>query len=163
MRPHLPRVQKRAGGGISSLSTPFTCPSPPSHAKASWRWNFLSLDADYMSSTSLTCKSEPEVVFPPSQCCSRVLHLLRLQEQAGGGIPSILTVLHLPFNTAHVSSTSLACKSMPEVVSPPFRRCLCVVHLSHMQKQSGGGMVCVLMPFMCPPPPILLPFAPPAK
>ena len=48
---HLPR--KRAGGGFPSVSTPFMRPPPPSHAKASRRWNIFHFDAIHMSFTSL--------------------------------------------------------------------------------------------------------------
>jgi hypothetical protein len=117
-QPHLPRTQKRAGGGLlftfrqrvanatslarksepevaffsrfdNVLPTP-----PPSHAKASRRWPSFHV--------STTCR----------QC-----HLPRTQKRAGGG-------LLFTFRQHVANATSLACKSEPKVVF--FSRFNCI-------------------------------------
>ncbi|KAF8966472.1 hypothetical protein BDZ97DRAFT_685973 [Flammula alnicola] len=116
---HLPRVQKRAGGGFLQR-----------------------FDAVRVSSTSLACKSELEVILwrfdgvhtSSTPSCTK---------RAGGGFL-------LCFDNVRVSSTSLACKSEPGVVFTAFRRGLCVLHLPRMPEVDLYG---VLTPFVCPPPP----------
>ena len=106
---HLPRMHKRAGGGLFLLFRPyfttttslvrksepevvfsrFDCMSPtppPSHAKASRRW--------FSFHVSTTCRQH---------------HLPRTQKRAGGGF--LFT-----FRQRVANTTSLAHKSEPEVV-----------------------------------------------
>jgi len=59
------------------------------------------------ATTSLACKSEPEVNV---RRCFRPLHLPCLPDRAGGGHS-------WRFDAVHASSTSLACKTELEVVS----------------------------------------------
>ncbi|KAF8963787.1 hypothetical protein BDZ97DRAFT_975914 [Flammula alnicola] len=108
---HLPRVQKRAGGEF------LPC-----------------FDAVRVSSTSLACKSELEVVFTVFRRGLCVLHLPRMPEV---DLYGVLTPFVCPpppsrtkvsrggplscFNTVRAFSTSLACKSKPEVVFITFR------------------------------------------
>ena len=84
---HLPRMQKRDGGGLLcgfdpvcapttslacksetevafyGVSTPFAPPPPPSRAKARRRWPFMGFRPRSRPTTSLACKSEVEVGF----------------------------------------------------------------------------------------------------
>jgi len=59
--------------GFSCVSTPFACPPPPSHAKASWRFIHVAF-----------------------RLHSHVLHLPRMQKRAGGGLMAFLHHLCLP-------------------------------------------------------------------
>ena len=136
---HLPRVQKRAGGGF-----------------------LLRFDPVHASSTSLACKSEQRWAH------SHVLCLPRMQKRAGVGFHGVLTTFRYPpppsrakaswrwffyivfqrclsvsaslhakahwrwfllrFDDVHVSSTSLVYKSESEVVSTAFQRFSSVLH-----------------------------------
>jgi len=176
---HLPCVQVRAGGeffialrhhsghhhllackckpevGPYSILMLFAPSPPPLRARASWGWIFYYFDAVHAVSTSLACKSEPEVyvcmvstrsrlLHPPCmqerarggflwnfQCRSHPLRLPRMQERVGGGFlqgfnlfapaspPSRANVswgwFLWGFDAVRALSTSLACKSKPEV------------------------------------------------
>jgi len=85
LRHHFPRIQDQAKGGHS--------------------WLF---DAIFISSTSLACQSEPEVVSWGFNSIHAPLHLPRMPARAEGGRSWY-------FHVVHTSSTSLACKSKPEV------------------------------------------------
>ncbi|KAF8957649.1 hypothetical protein BDZ97DRAFT_96757 [Flammula alnicola] len=112
--PPPPSRTKRAGGGFYYVSTTFVHPPPPSHAKTRRRWFLLHFDAVCASSTSLACKSKPEVDLygvstpfshlpPPSHANASRRWFCRVSTllgQAGGH-----------FDTVRTSSTSLACKS----------------------------------------------------
>jgi len=60
---HLPCRQLRAGGGSLHISPPFLRLPPPSHARASWSWIFLT-----------------------SRRCCPLLHLPRMQKHVEGGL-----------------------------------------------------------------------------
>src|SRR6266567_1988187 len=78
-RLHLPRVQKRDGGGSYVFSTPFLLPPPSSHATARRRWGLCRFNPFRITTTSLA-----------------------LQERNGGGFLG-------GFDPVCAAATSLAC------------------------------------------------------
>jgi hypothetical protein len=144
---HLPRVEEPASGNVS---TPFSCPPPLSHTRASRKWTFTT----FLTLHLPRLQSEPEMTFRRR---FRVLHLPHLQERAGGGTSTPFSPLHLPrlqerarndvltpFSRARASrrrcsrpSTCLACKSEPEIM---FRCRSRILHLPHVQERAGGGI-----------------------
>jgi hypothetical protein len=61
--PPLPRMQDPAGGSFYGVSMPLVSPPPLLFATVSRSWILRYFDALRVTTTSLACNSEPEVVF----------------------------------------------------------------------------------------------------
>jgi hypothetical protein len=116
--PHLPRMQERAGGGFFLLSTPFA-PPPLLHAKQVGGH----FDTVRASSTSLACRSKSDVDF------YRFLMLFAPPpppSHAGGHFDAVCAS----------STTSLVCKSEPEVDHITFSQSSRIFHFPHVQERA---------------------------